>query len=104
MLVFSAISFLGSINLCLGQDLITLCTESVAKQLKKEGVFVTTKSYDPQKKDYWIQYRKVLKIERVAMGANGGDPIYYFVHYGPESSYKYWKKGMVAPWNIKEEY
>lgn len=100
----SAIFFLRSTDQCIGQDLTTLCTEATAKQLQKEGIFITAKSFEPGNNAVWIQYRKVLKIEKVAMGSDGGEPIYYLVHYGPESSYKYWHKGMSPPWTISGEY
>lgn len=103
LLLFSVIIFLGDAKQCIGQELITLCTEATAKQLQQEGVFVTTKSYEPNY-GYWVQYREVIKIEKVGMGAGGGKPWYYFVHFGPESSYKLWPQGASPPWEINKEY
>lgn len=52
----------------------------------------------------WVQYRKVLRIEKVGMGSNGGKPWYYFVHYGPETDWELWKLGETAPWEkVKSE-
>lgn len=46
LFIFSTYFFWGGPTQSLGQDLITICSESTAKQLEYEGRFVTGRSYE----------------------------------------------------------
>ncbi|MCB0664131.1 MAG: hypothetical protein KDC24_15405, partial [Saprospiraceae bacterium] len=83
---------------------VILCTEEQKEAAVKEGVQIVGYSLetDPSNPGMHVQYRRVLRTERVVTGPNGAKPWYYFVYLGPvipnTNSYVFWPSSEPPPW------
>jgi hypothetical protein len=83
---------------------VALYDEAATKAIVSEGIKIEgwSKVDDPSNPGMFVQYRRVLKIEKVVTGTNGKKPWYYLVYFGPvipqDGGWVFWPAGDPPPW------
>ena len=96
--------FVTSEVLAQKEGTVVLCNEEQTIALEQEGVQIVGYSLetDSSNPGMHVQYRRVLRSEKVVTAQNGERPWYYLVYLGPvipnTNSYVFWPAGDPPPW------